>query len=438
MNRPYYALAALVVVLAGSSLAVRPARCHSATAAAANSSRSLCGSSPRDLVVAAHLFAHFETGWDAGEEETNSQDEQGCDIVETSEYSDSCGYDPYCGERYDAEPAGEDVEEIAADSEDSADNSEYGCETSESEERIEEGFSDFERSAAPPVCGGEELHCPYFGGCGITQQRDAVIDESPIEDGEDECLQAYQRWLAEQQAQEQAAAKVEEEPVASPCEDWKTAPVATPDWISDYLNACMPSLEAQYAEAELQAARDAAAEYGPELPEATAEDVDQYGDYESLYGLDAYLIPKSEFAEEVVVNNGPVAWSLSRIFGKVFSMFGEVVPLVEDQADELYDAADGAWQQWNDSWSRLALIREDAEVMSPYGEYVDDFGYRADEHFPEVAPPLPVEAAKSREIIETLAGSLRAAGELLLKAADGLEAEAERVLSAEHPELWSR
>lgn len=435
MNRPYYALAALVVVLAGSSLAVRPARCHSATAAA-NSSRSLCGSSPRDLVVAAHLFAHFETGWDAGEEETNSQDEQGCDIVETSEYSDSCGYDPYCGERYDAEPAGEDVAESAADSEDSAENSEYGCETSESEERIEEGFSDFERCAAPPVCGGEELHCPYFGGCGISQQRTAAIADSPIENGEDECLQAYQRWLAEQEAKEEAE-KVEEQEVATPCEDWKTAPVSTPNWISDYLSACMPSLEAQYAEAELQAARDAAAEYGPELPEAPAEDVDQYGDYESLYGLDAYLIPKSEFAEEII-DNGPVAWSLSRIFGKVFTMFSEVVPLVEEEADELYDAADEALQKWNDSWSQLALIREDAEVMSPYGDYFDDSVYNTDEQFPEVAPPLPVEAAQSREIIETLAGSLRAAGELLLKAADGLEAEAERVLSAQHPESWSR
>lgn len=434
MNRPYYALAALVVVLAGSSLAVRPARCHSATAAAANSSRSLCGSSPRDLVVAAHLFAHFETGWDAGEEEANSPDEQGCDIVGTSEYSDSCGYDPYCGERYDAEPASEDVEADLAEVE--ASDSDYGCETSASEDRIEAAFSDFERCAAPPVCGGEELRCPYFGGCGITQQRDAVIDVSPIENGEDECLQAYQRWLSEQEAREQAAAKVEEK-VASPCEDWKTAPVATPDWISDYLSACMPSLEAQYAEAELQAARDAAAEYGPELPEApAAEDVDQYGDYESLYGLDAYLIPKCDFAEEVV-DNGPVAWSLSRIFGKVFTMFGEVVPLVEEQADELYDAADGAWQQWNDSWSQLASLREDAEVMSPYGDYVDDSVYRT-KQFPEVAPPLPVEAAQSREIIETLAGSLRAAGQLLLKAADGLEAEAKRVLSAQHPELWSR
>jgi hypothetical protein len=458
MNRPYYALAALVVVLGGSAVAVGSARCQTTTASTA-SSRALCASSARDLVVAAHLFVQFDTSWEASRRAVFAGSEQGSDDNMTPGYDDnmtpgyddSCGYDPYRGERYDAETGGDDDVSTFAEE----------VESWPSDERIDSGFRKFEGCEAQRVCGGNEIHCPHLGGRSVEPSLDCLNNESAdeIANSEDECHRAYQQWLAEQEAVEQTAVSdINDESAffaesagdesvffAEPADDaWKTAPVSTPDWISDYLGVCMPSLEEQYAQAELQAFRDAASsEYGPSLSAAPAPECAAYKDeYESLYNLDAYLIPEREEmedeADEVETDNGPVVWSLGRIFGKVFQMVEEILPLVEEEAEELYDAADEALQQWRDLSSRLAMPRDDVAVFGPYSDEFDDAIISRDEQIIDAQPTLPVEASQSREMLASLAGSLRAAGQLLLTVADGLEAEAERVLSAEVEEHWSR
>src|SRR5262245_3071842 len=97
MNRPYYALAALVAMLGVSVAAVGPARYQTASADTATLSREGCrASAVHNVAAAADLFVHFETGWEA-DTEYYSGSEQGRD------YDDSCGYDPYRGEIYDAE-----------------------------------------------------------------------------------------------------------------------------------------------------------------------------------------------------------------------------------------------------------------------------------------------------------------------------------------------
>jgi hypothetical protein len=444
MNRPYYALAALVVVLGGSAVAVGSARCQATTASAA-SSRALCASSARDLVVAASLFVQFDTSWEASRRASFAGSEQGSEQNGTPGYDDSCDYGPYRSERSDAEidnPGGTFAEE---------------CETWPCDERIESAFRRFAERERQAVCGGDEVHCPYLSGRSVEQALDCLNRKSPDEapadnevaNSEDECLQAYERWLAKQEAAEQTAASDSSDEsafFAEPAEDaWKTAPVATPDWITEYLSPCKPSLEEQYAQAELQAARDAAASaHGPSLSTAPASESAAYKDeYESLYNLDAYLIPdreemQAEAAEEAETDNGPVVWSLSRIFGKVFQIMDEILPLVEEEAEELYESADEALQQWGGVYSQLAMPRDDVAVFGPYSDEFDDALIRRDQQNIEVRPTLPVETARPREMLASLAGSVRAAGQLLLTVADGLEAEAERVLSAEVEENWSR
>jgi hypothetical protein len=437
MNRPYYALAALVVVLGGSAVAVGSARCQTTTASTVPS-RALCASSARDLVVAANLFVQFDTSWEASRRAIFAGIAQGSDNNLTADYSESCGYDPYRGERYDAETASrEDVGTFAE---------EY--ETWPSDERIDSGFRHFQGCEGQAVCGGDEIHCPYLGGCSVEQYRPQFAsDDESAADTEDDCHRAYERWRAEEEAAKQIASnEINDESVffAEQATDaWKTAPVATPNWITEYLGACMPSLEEQYAQAEQQAARDAAlSEYGPTQSAAPARQSARYKDeYESLYNLDAYLIPEREEMEEGVevaeTDNGPVVWSLSRIFGKVARMFEEILPLVEEEAEDLYDAADEALHQWGDLSSQLAMRRDDGTVFGPYSDEYKKIISR-DEQIIDVRPTLPLEAAQSREMLSSLAGSLRAAGQLLLSVANGLEAEAERVLSAELQEHWSR
>jgi hypothetical protein len=445
MNRPYYALAALLAVLTGSAVAVGSARSQSATAFALPS-RALCASSPRDLVVAANLFVQFDTSWEASRRAVFAGSKQGSDETMSPDYVDSCGYDPYRGERYDSECSRD------ADSGADSDEGTYAeeVETWPSDERIESGFRQFQGCEGQAVCGGDEIHCPYLGGRMVDRDADDSAVESvgdEVDVTEDDCHRAYKQWLAEQQAQEAVAAEaVNDESAffADPAGDaWKTAPVATPDWISDYLSACQPSLEEQYAQAELQAAQDASSEYGATLSDSPApESAADKSEYESLYNLDAYLIPEreeSEATEEVETDNGPVVWSLSRIFGEVVEMVEEILPLVEEEADDLHDAVDEAWQRWNDMASQLALPRGDAAMFGPrYSEEYEDPIISRDEQIVDVEPTLPVETVQSRELLTSLADSLRAAGQLLLTVADELEAEADRVLSAEVDDYWSR
>jgi hypothetical protein len=442
MNRPYYALAALVVVLGGSAVAVGSARCQSAAASAA-SSRALCAAGPRDLVVAANLFVQFDTSWEASRRATFAGVQQGSDDTSLSGYDDSCGYDPYRGERYDAETGDTDDTQALVQ--------EY--ESWPSDERLESGFRQFEGCEMQPVCGGDELQCPYFAGR-ADQTSENDIKSSPCEESnctDDVCQRAHEQWLTEHKndVRTSPAESLDESAFfVEPMEDaWKTAPVSTPDWITDYLSPCRPSLEEQYAQAELQAARDAEAalaDYGPTLPKApTPEEADYKEEYESLYNLDAYLIPEREVVadeeeklEDDESDMAPVVWSLGRIFSKVAEMFSDIVPVIEDEADELHKTVDDVLLQWNDFASQLAMSRNDAAVLGPYGEDYDDSLISRDEQ--NVQPGLPVETVQSREMLTSLASSLRAAGQLLLSAADGLEAEAERVLSAQYRDSWSR
>jgi hypothetical protein len=438
MNRSYYALAALMVVLGGSAVAVGSARCHCATASI-DASRALCASGPRDVVVAASLFVQFDTSWEESRRASFAGASQGSADATTADYDESCGYDPGRDEKYDAASRDDELSDTLVP--------EY--ESWPSDERLEAGFQQFAESGTLPVCGGAELHCPYFAGRCVGQECEPSDDDSSVEEADftdDECQRAHEQWLAEHQ-NEVRGAKQE-----SGGDDWKTAPVATPDWITDYLSACKPSLEEQYAQAELQAAQDAKVAleaYGPTLPEASASEGAAYQtEYESLYNLDACLIPQREVMDEQVeqkaadaeVDGGPVVWSLSRIFGKVVEVFGDVLPLAEEQADEVYDAVDEALQQWNDLSSQLAMPRDDAAVLGRYSERFsdesDDSIISRDQQ--NVEPALPVETVQSREMLASLAGSLRIAGQWLLTVADGLEAEADHVLSAESEETWSR
>lgn len=447
MNRSYYALAALMVVLGGSAVAVGSARCHCATASI-DASRALCASGPRDAVVAASLFVQFDTSWEESRRASFAGASQGSADAATGDYDESCGYDPCRDERYDAACGGDEERETLV--------REY--ESWPSDDRLEAGFQQFEESATLPVCGGAELHCPYFAGRCVGQDCEPSNDDSSIEEADftdDECQRAHEQWLAEHQREVHGAeecsgeAKFSEEPGS---DRWKTAPVETPDWITDYLSACKPSLEEQYAQAELQAAQDANTvleAYAPTLPAASASEGAAYQtECESLYNLDACLIPQREVMDEQVeqkaddaeVDGGPVVWSLSRIFGKVVEVFGDVLPLVEEEADEVYDAVDDALQQWNDLSSQLAMPRDDAAVL---GRYSERFGDESDDSIisrdqQNVEPSLPVETVQSREMLTSLAGSLRMAGQWLLTVADGLEAEADHVLSAESEETWSR
>jgi hypothetical protein len=451
MNRPYYALAALVAMLGGAAAAVSPAHCHSATAGVANSSRSLCSSSPRDLVVAANLFVHFESGWEAGLEEYSSN-EQGSD-QETQDYDDSCGYDPYRGETYDAEVAATDDTSESSESEPTA-NINAGtfaeeCETWPSDERIDAGYRDFEGCGTPPVCGGEELHCPYIGGRLVQPYRHFELIED-YDCGErtsenDACQRAHEQWLANESAF--FAEKKDEA--------WKTTPVTTPDWIADYLNACMPSLEEQYAAAELQAALEAEAnfqpktevvapEYGPELPSAPAPTQAEYSDeYESLYNLDAYLADAAEDTDEADddSDDAEIVWALIRVFGKLIGMADDF----GDDAEELLESSEEALQQWNAAAVQIASsLRTEAAIDAAYGNNVDypiysseDIIISNDEQIVGEELALPIETAESRELLYSLAEGLRIAGQLLLNVADGIEAEAKNVLSAQYDEAWS-
>lgn len=464
MNRPYYALAALVVVLGGSAVAVGSARCQRATASL-DASRALCAAGPRDVVIAASLLVQFDTSWEASRRASFAGALQGSDDHSLSGYDDSCGYDPYRGERYDAETTDTEVTDAEITDAETQDDQPQSLvqeyESWPSDERIESGFRQFEDHARQPVCGGDELNCPYLAGSAGEQNAGSAAGSSPCEEmmaADDDCHRAHEQWLADHASDIQAApAKCLDESAffaESKADAWKTAPVSMPDWIADYLSACKPSLEEQYAQAELQAAQDALAEYGPTLPAAPApESADYKEEYESLYNLDAYLIPEREVMDEElqnewdgeqdesVVDNGPAVWSLGRIFGKVAEMF-DILPVVEEQADDLRDAADDVLLQWNDFSAQLAMPRNDAAVAGPYGddfgEYYDDSIISLDEQKVEREPALPVETAQSREVLTSLASSFRAAGQLLLSVADGLEAEAERVLSAQYEDNWSR
>ena len=507
MNRPYYALAALLAVLCGSAVAVGPARCQSTTAGAAVSSRSLCGTSTCSLMVASNLFAHFEAGLDAGVSESFSESEQGSDDNVASAYYDSCGYDPYRGERYDAETSVDsDVAEpvAPAKSEVANDDNDIGtfaeeCTSHFSDERIDDCYSEFEQRRGPGVCGGAEMHCPYYSGQAIQspchgsateevaeeEVADDELADSHVADEAAEnlgCEQAYDQWLVEQNSYEQCLSGADfaneaTSSIADQGEAWKSLPVETPEWIAEYLQESSSKLEEEYAEAELQAAREAresveaaAQEFGPSLPAAHAPDQAAYDDeYESLFDLDKYLaeemsvddtaaIEETGTAEETAVTepNGPVVWSLGRIFGKLYRMFDEILPAVKHEAGEFFDSADGAIQQWNAMASQLVLTADEVandgcseEYSERYSNNGDDAIFSHGEQFvpaAEIAPSLPVETAESREWIGTLAGGLRLAGQLLLVAADGLEAEIGKVLSASNEaelsasneEDWSR
>jgi hypothetical protein len=416
MNRPYYALAALMAVLSGSAAALSPVHCQDATANAAAASRSLCGSTPHNVLIAARLLAHFEAGSEAG------HDEQGCEDSTTYGYDDSCGYDPCRGEIYDAEvPAAEVAAEPSTSNPRDEGTFAEECETWPSDERIDQGYLEFERCTEPVDFA--ELDCIRANQEWLEQQ--AVKQDKPAEEPADEST-FFTEDTGEPLADESAFF----------AEDWKTAVVETPDWICDYLHGCPTTHEDQYAEAELQAARDAEqsanAEYGPALLESPSPDLASYGEeYQSLYDLDAILSGSDgKEAEYSRPNNGPIVWTLGRFIKNLHQLFDEILPVVEDEADGWIDSADDAWQQFEEISTELI-------ESAPQDRAADELDAPWFSHHQQIVE-LPAETVDSREVLENLAGSLRWAGQALLIAADGLEAEAERVLSARHEPGFSR
>jgi hypothetical protein len=402
MNRPYYALAALLAVLCGSAVALGPVHCQDATANAEAASRSLCGSSPRNVLMAASLLAHYEAGLEAGDSE------QGSDDSAAYGYDDSCGYDPCRGEIYDAP-----VAEVAAERKLEAGTFAEECEVWPCDERVDRSYLNFERCYEPAEVAAE-------------------LD----------CIRANQEWL-EHQAAKQVEVLADEsaffaeqltDESAFFAEDWRTAPVETPDWICDYLYGCTPTLEEQYAEAETQAAREAEqsaqAEYGPMLPGSPSPDLASYGEeYQSLYDLDAILAGNGS-EDEYPRSNGPVTRSLGRFFKSLYQLFDEFLPATGSEAGEWIDSADDAWQQFEEISTQL--IEAAPERLS--ANELDAPWFSHDRQIVE----LPAETVDSREVLESLADGLRWAGQAMLVAADGLEAEAERVLSARHEPGFSR
>jgi hypothetical protein len=544
MNRPYYALAALVAMLTGSTVAIGPARCQSATAQVATSSRSLCGLTARDYVVAANLFVHFEAGSDAGEAEDSSANEQGSEIVnDVPGYPYTCGYDPCRGEMYEADLAVSDnAEEVDYWSlyNDSAEESLFvdGTDSRQEEQeawptdaRVDERYLNFERCNPPTQCGGEQ-HCPYFGGrswfggdydCWVAETKSqednfdywtayqeevdywtlyqeeveywTLYQEEveywtlygsdydywtayPSSPSSDELVADYQDdWdcqvcyptyredaesaenLANNEVETQAiqdsantvAAHVQQmlaqlDGIRATIEQeaWKTRAVAMPNWIEEYVAEPRNAqdnrqIELEYAQAELQAALEAgepiiaenSVEYGPSLPAAPSPDRVSYNDeYESLYDLDAILVGEddSEAMDDEAQSDSPVCQLLGRIFSQGCGLIN-LVPNLNDDADDLLDSADIFIELMQEASLRACEWQKVADRSQAYHEYASLIEY--DQLMVEsVQHMLPPETTQSRNLLQSVANSLRLTGAMLLVAADSLEAEAARVLSA--------
>ncbi len=439
MNRPYQALAAMLALLTGSAVAVSPARCHSATAQAAQSSRSLCASAEPTYFVGTNIFVLVveDAGLEAGTAGQGSEN-----IVEETvtqdtlpNYEDSCGYDRNRGEYYHPEdsewfPSTPIVGTFAEE-----------CEAWPTEERLNQRFAEF--ANPPAVCGGNELSCPYFSDCPAEMQEIAEID----------CGDGSERLN-------------DESAFFGDDESWKTAPVEMPNWIDDYVRgntsspavanplqekAQLNSIEEQYAAAEMEAARAAGMNLiqGPALAEAFPNRADYCREYESLFELDT-ILAAADSSNEILADDDCMAGSnanaieltadlilegthpaavidrpISRLFSGLWLMFEEFLPRMEDDAAELYDSAHNALLQLND------LAEQATFALPAPAEAVYAARVQADERA-WANHSLPEEAAESREMLTSLATGLRQAGEILFALADQMEADARAVLSAQH------
>jgi hypothetical protein len=226
-------------------------------------------------------------------------------------------------------------------------------------------------------------------------------------------------------------------------ESWKTAAVETPAWIDDYVagsnrSAERKQIELEYAQAELQAAIEAGAvdvavPYGPQLPAFPSPDRVTYSnEYESLYDLDAVLADEAAAfdAPEAVIpqDESPLMKAMLRVFDELLQQLN--VPADPSAAAaSVYDAAQSAVEQAAPlaqnaaEWLRAAERSAPLAHNAPAAAYDHMIGHSAD-------PSLPVEAAESRNMLESVARSLRLTGQMLLVVADNLEAEAGRVMSA--------
>jgi hypothetical protein len=476
MNRPVYALAAMLAVLGSTAMAVGPARCQNSTASSAQS-RALCGHTARDYMIAAHVFAHYGAGSEAGANEGNQGVQGSATSDEWGAYRDSCGYDPCRGDVYDVPES--------------------------------------ETTVKPSHCAGYDAGCMYFGGraefgadygCWIGREQASGITwfgtEPSVDDlgpsywtlygGDFDYWTAYRAeeveywtlydgefdyWTAYRNNVEsnelaldfaddwdcpQVCYPTYKEPslagfhgLVSPLleavgdalseieshwrndiyddsqlvsEGWKTRPVATPHWIDEYVGKAEKSrcrIEAEYAQAEIEAARMAERsmctppEYGPRLPALPSPDHVTYGEeYRSLYDLDAIWEREGQLGDGRLDLRASVPryQSIRQIFGQIRQFFGELLTSVEEEAAEMWDATDD-----------LSGYLEEASCRAAYAA-----------HLASSRGPLPDDAAQSKNLLESVAGSLRMTGRLLLVWADNLEAEASRVLSARSSSPLSR
>jgi hypothetical protein len=397
MHRSYYALAALLAATCGSAVAVAPARptCNAQRVAAP--SRYLCTASAQNIALAAAMFGNFDDVDTCGAE---------------SEYADSCGYDPYRQEKYDAECM------LTSDEATYRDESKYN----------EESTSHTDSWFSPPVCGGEEMTCPYLTRKDRSCEQEDLCDwdcgEAPRESLEAEdlaCLRAFQQWLSE--GAELAASQ--------PDEGWKTAKIATPGWIDDYLSPKTEeceNLEEQYAQAELAAAMEAERAQAESvrsdaLPIGPQPETSYYeGEYESLYELDAISTDRGWYeldarTAEVDVDGRPVIWTLGRLLNKIREVFGDLTPVVD--LDEVLDSADASLDSYEDIGSEILSNLQAAAAREAYDNfYADDFqddDNTSDEMDASNGGPVCL------VFLEAVAESIRSVGEALIGVANALE-----------------
>ena len=104
MNRPFYALAALVAALTGSAVGIGPARAPATTTRVAVAARAYCSLPEQNHDLNATYFVHFKASDSVDSEEAPTEELQGSDSTFVEQtvipYEQSCGRDPLTGEVY--------------------------------------------------------------------------------------------------------------------------------------------------------------------------------------------------------------------------------------------------------------------------------------------------------------------------------------------------
>lgn len=487
MDRPYLALAALLATLTGTALAVGPARCQKSAHIDIRPSLAFCSC---DIDASAEDVFNM-AGQDAGlnEEYFSSDNTQGCDLA-AEEYQGSCGHDPLRGDVYDVEPM-------------TAGNIEPDHEFARLVEHWNETvdyWSLFESEISTEVAAQTEEPAQSIKVCMPTyyEEDEAFVIEanvSPIDDSaansEHDCLDAYRQWKSEMELRDSVASAIEA--YAPPAMEWMATQVrelnaswqrfdasaernfAKSDWRVSPPEACPaftddyfgPSIEDQYAQAELAAAHAARAaienqvsdtpsteaplNYGPESPVEVAYDEEYQSQFElariEADVLEANIVDNEAIDEQAIIEarderftsedvevaaeedfdwspNEPAAQkkNFRGLIEKVQGVYRQIVPVIDNGNDEWFKSVIWLWNQIpeaplamaNDPYADYAEITEqDARLLHDLVEARDDRS-----------------AETSTDWAAEIASGLRFTGKFLLQQADRL-APAENLSSVE-------